>query len=149
MKWADETGDPDGLSYGVVIDRLGSGEWWHGHLVRSDLEYHSALLGRRTNLLFLMVKFGRGATRKSPDFFLTLDAEGVPDQLKPIRFNGDWGERCNDYALKIEALHLQQCVLPLLHDSERFQRTMANVVRNQVFAETADASHFVRVSGEP
>jgi hypothetical protein len=145
---ADEMGDPDGLAYGVVIDRLESGDWWHGSLVRSDLEYHSALLGRRTNLLFLMVKFGCGATRKSPDFFLTLDSEGVSEQLTPIRFNGDWGERGNDNALKIEASHLQQYSLSLLHNSEQFQQAMASIVRNQVAVKMADAKRFVRIGGE-
>lgn len=43
---ADEMGDPDGLAYGVVVDRLESGDWWHGHLVAGEHPGSRAIAGR-------------------------------------------------------------------------------------------------------
>jgi hypothetical protein len=71
----------ESLSYGVIVTRLENGDWWHGHIVRSDWECDCGLLGRRTNLLFLMSKFGCGGSRKSADFYLTFGGEGVPPEL--------------------------------------------------------------------
>lgn len=138
----------DSLAYGVVVKRLEDGDWWHGHIVRGDLEYHSELLGRRTNLLFLMVRFGCGATRKSADFYLTLDAEGVPQELCPIRYNGDWGERRNDSELKMERLHIQESTMPQLFLSEDFQRAIASIVFQQTYRKIGSAMHFSRIGGD-
>jgi hypothetical protein len=120
----------DSLTSGVVVERFDDGDWWHGHIIRCDLEYHSALLGRPINLLFLMVKYGCGATRKSADFYLTLDAEGVAEELLPIRFTGDWGKWDDETELKMEALQIQNNPLPRLRESNQFQVAMATIVQN-------------------
>src|SRR5579864_7331055 len=108
----------DSLSYGVIVTRQEDGDWWHGHFVRSDLEYDCKLLGRRTNLLFVMAKFGRGASFKSSDFYLTLDGEGVSSELLPIRVNGDWGQPADDRALMRQALQIQESIVPQLKSVE-------------------------------
>src|SRR4051812_15241419 len=66
------------LRYGVVLTSMPRDhEWWHGHLVRTNLLYQCELLDRRTTMLLLVQKFGTGASPRSKQFFLTLDGEGT------------------------------------------------------------------------
>jgi hypothetical protein len=137
----------DSLSHGVVIERVDGGGWWHKHVVRGELEYDSVLLGRRTNLLFVIRKFGPGASRESPDFYITLDGEGLCHELCPVRFEGDWGERGGDPLLETEASHIRDGVVPLLRRSEEFQKGVAAVVRRQEYGKVAEAGRFAKISG--
>ena len=139
----------DSLAYGYVITKLDNGDWWHGHVVRSDLEYECGLLDRRTNLSFQVQRFGRGAFPHSGPFYLTLDAEGVSGTLAPVNADGDWGDQAGDKHLQSEASRIQQQIVPLLVNSERFQQALASIVANQQYSEVGAPQRFSRVTGDP
>jgi hypothetical protein len=136
------------LHYGFLLTRLPrEHEWWHGHLVRSNLAYDCELLGRRTTMLFVVQKFGVGASCQSKQFLLTLDGEGVEDG--GIRYTGDWGETTGTEQQKAEALGVRQVIVPLLYNDCQFQRAVGFIVRHQDYETVADLEQMARFEVPP
>lgn len=104
----------DKLTHGVVLTRLHAGEWWHGHLVRSNLQYDCALLGRPTTMLFAVQRFSTGAVATSDRFLLTLDAEGIADPSH-VQCTGNWGEHSGTDHEQAAARTIRETVMPLLY----------------------------------
>lgn len=138
----------DELRYGLVLTRLPDGEWWLGHLVRSDLLYDCKLLGRRTTMLFLMQRFAPGVVARSQAFFLTLDAEGVEDP-ESVRHTADWGESAGTGDDKARALAIRRSILPVVLDQPEFRRAAWFVVDHAEHETIADAARMSRIATPP
>jgi hypothetical protein len=121
------------------------GGWWHGHLVRSNLEYHCDRLGKRTTLFFLVQHLGVGAARRSDIFALTLDAQGVNWQALGAEWKGNWDAEVTAPGEQTEADYLLTELLPRLRDSERWQRAIWSVVQWETHRVLADPGQFVRL----
>lgn len=65
-----------------------------------------------------------------------------------IKKNGDWCEKGDDTELKLEALHIQENLLPQLKDSDHFQIAISNIVHNKKYEKIADANQFSRISSD-
>lgn len=122
MSW-----DDDALDYGYVVTRLPGGGWWHLHFGRADVEYDCQLLGRSTDVLALVQRFGTGCVRLSPRYLLTLDGEGVPSE---IPLNTNWDQLGNGEQNAGDAAHFQTAIMPLLYDSGAMQQALASLVEH-------------------
>lgn len=123
-----ERWDEDALDYGYVLRSLPEGGWWHVLFARSGLEYRCELLGHSTRILAAIQRFARGASSASETFVLTLDGEGISEPDDVLRLDFDWGKKPADVRLQAEARSFQTLVMPLLHDSESFQRAAWEIV---------------------
>lgn len=128
MKW-----DEHPLDYGYIVTRLPSGAWWHMHFGRSAVNYHCELLGRMSNVLAAIQLLQAGVTTVTPRFLLTLDAEGVELSPNELRMNYRWNLKSDCADMNAEALHFQQEIMPLIYDSETFQKTVRHIVEKQAY----------------
>lgn len=134
MNW-----DEDELEYGYVITRS-PGAWWHMHFCRANLLYDCQLLGRPIDIFANIQQFSPGARAESPPFLLTLDGEGVPDSANQIQFDGSWGIKTGDSELIEAARHFQHEVMPLLHNSDRFNSAVREIVYRSQYLSVVDSN---------
>ncbi len=138
----------DDLRHGFVLTPPKDHEWWHGHLVRSNLQYECRLLGRCTSMLFLLQKFGTGASSRSIRFFLTLDSEGIHEGIG-VLYSGDWDEVSGTERQKADALSVRRNILPLLFDNEYFQRAVWFIIERLEYETVADVESMRRLNVPP
>lgn len=136
--------DEGPLQCGYVVDRLPRGEWWHLHFGRAAIAYRCELLNARTNVFACLQHFARGALVLLPQFVLTLDGEGVELPIAELGLNFRWGLSDENSGLPAEAARFQTEVVPRLHESQVFQRAIAEIVRHQRFARVIDRAKLMR-----
>lgn len=125
-----EAEDQDSLEYGYVLSEGG----WHIHFGKSDVEYQCELLNAQTNIFAGVQKFGVGGVLESRQFVLTLDGEGVEENMDlglNCAWGSHWGNRLADPNLQEAGRRFQQEVVPLLYESPPFQQALAEVIGSQ------------------
>ncbi|HEX8913284.1 MAG TPA: hypothetical protein VF796_13065 [Humisphaera sp.] len=138
--------DEDDPAYGVLFVAGGDKSNWIGHLCRTDLRYHSRLLGRPTRLLLSVFWAGIGALRRSPTYYLTLDGAGVT--LPPgAKVSGAWYAEAPTRSDRIAAWRSATRVVERMNGSGKLKRSIEHVMRHGCYAEEVDPADLEQAGG--